>query len=132
MQRRSPLVAVGLAVTMLATAASVLQASPGAAAVPQAAGCTLWSERPEWVNATILGRGSWYNCPSGTSVTVVLRHDRSWWPDRTLASRSGSGSSGSLLTAYACGTDFDPIKVFVETRAVGRKVQSERAILPCG
>ena len=75
MQRRSPLVAMGLAVTMLATAASVLQASPGAAAAPQAAGCTLWSERPEWVNATILGRGSWYNCPSGTSVTVVLTAD---------------------------------------------------------
>ncbi|MGH2690509.1 MAG: hypothetical protein ACRDKW_17130 [Actinomycetota bacterium] len=132
MQRRSPLVVAGLAVAVLATAAAVLQASPGAASTGYAAGCTLWSERPEWVNATILGRGSWYNCPSGTGVTVVLRHDRSWWPDGTLASRSGNGSSGSLLTSYPCGTDFDPIKVFVETQAAGRKVQSERAILPCG
>ncbi|MGH2720076.1 MAG: hypothetical protein ACRDJO_00560 [Actinomycetota bacterium] len=132
MQRRSPLVVLGVAATVLATAAGVLQPGPGAAATTRAAGCALYSERPEWVNATILGRGSWYNCPSGTSVNVVLRQDRSWWPDRTLASRWGSGSSGSLLATYFCGNDFDPIKVFVETRAAGRKVQSERAILPCG
>lgn len=96
------------------------------------AGCTLFAEQPYWAAGAIYGAASWSGCPASAGITVVLRHDRSWWPDRTLASRSGSGSFGSIQVSYPCGTDFDPIKVFIEIRYGGAKVQSPRAVLPCG
>jgi hypothetical protein len=96
------------------------------------AGCTLYAEQPYWSTGAIYGFGSWNGCPASAGVTVVLRHDRSWWPDRTLASGSGSGPYGGVAVSYPCGTDYDPIKVFIEVRYGSMKVQSPRATLPCG
>ncbi len=96
------------------------------------AGCQLYAEQPYWLAGSIVGTGSWSNCPSNASITVVMRHDRSWWFDRTLTSRSGSGSFGYVDLSYWCGTDFDPIKVFIEVRYGSQKVQSVRSIVPCG
>jgi hypothetical protein len=96
------------------------------------AGCTLYAEKPYWSTGAIFGFGSWNGCPTSAGVTVVLRHDRSFWPDRTLASRSGSGPYGGVAVSYPCGTDYDPIKVFIEVRYGSQKVQSARATLPCG
>ena len=117
-----------------APAARVVCARPGGRVVcaRPAAACSLYAERPEYIGAAINGWGHWSGCPTSAKVSIVLRQDRSWWPDRTLASTSGSGSFGSRVVAYACGNDFDPIKVFVEVRYNGQKAQSPRAVLPCG
>lgn len=96
------------------------------------AGCTLYAAQPYWSSGYLFGGGSWSGCPANASITVVLRQDISWWPDRTLASGSKSGSSGWIDLSYPCGTDFDPIKVFVETRYGSKKVPSARSIVPCG
>jgi len=96
-----------------------------------AAECTLWAEQPQY-NGSISGQGSWANCPTNAKVTVLLRKDRKWFPDSTLDSKSGTGRSGTLNTLRACGTGFDPWKVYVETRYLSKKTQSPRAILPCG
>ena len=149
---RAAALALGLAV--LVPSAAIVSSAPAPAAVSSApvpaavssapvpaavssapalaAVCSLYAERPEYIGAAINGWGHWSGCPTSAKVSIVLRQDRSWWPDRTLASTSGSGSFGSRVVAYACGTDFDPIKVFVEVRYNGQKAQSPRAVLPCG
>jgi hypothetical protein len=105
--------------------------SDGVMASPAAAPrCKLFAEQPVY-NGSINGRGSWSDCPTTARVTVLLRSDKRWWPDSTLASMIGTGSSGSLLTVRACGNSFEPIKAYVEVRFNGQKVQSARAILPC-
>ncbi|WP_433929452.1 hypothetical protein AB3662_37605 [Sorangium cellulosum] len=96
------------------------------------AACQLYAGQPYWLPGAIYSDSWWSDCPASASITVVLRHDRWWWPDRTLASRSGRGSFGSIQLSYPCGTDFNPIKVFTEVRYRSQKVQSPRAILPCG
>jgi hypothetical protein len=120
---------------LLSVAAAGL-AIPSAVAIPShssaATTCHLYAEQPYWTNATISGQGSWSGCAASTTVTVVLRQDRPWWPDRTLASRLGTGATGARQVSYPCGLDFDPIKVFIEVRQGSNKVQSPRATLPCG
>ena len=96
-----------------------------------AADCTLWADQPQY-NGSISGEGSWANCPTNAKVTVLLRKDHKWWPDSTLDSKSGTGSSGRLSTLRGCGTGFEPWKVYVETRYGSKKTQSPRAVLPCG
>jgi hypothetical protein len=115
------------AVALAIAVGAVLATAPAT----QAATCTLYAEQP-YYNGAINGWGHWWNCPSTAKVTIVLRQDIRWWPDRTLDSDVGYGGSGSLLVGRACGNHFDPIKVFVEVRYGSQKVQSPRAILPCG
>jgi hypothetical protein len=95
-----------------------------------AADCTLFADKPEY-NGAIYGSGSWANCPLDARITVLLRKDRRWWPDLTLDSKSGTGSSGTLTPLRACGNGFDPWKVYIETRLNDKKTQSQRAVLPC-
>lgn len=118
-----------MAITGILMPAPAPAEAASTAALPD---CQLFAEPPEFINASITGMGSWAGCSASTSITVVLRHDRSWWPDRTLASKSGTGGAGSLTVAYPCGNDFEPIKVFIETRRGSTHVQSERRVLPCG
>ncbi len=92
--------------------------------------CRLSAEQPQY-NGAISGLGSWSNCATNAKVTVLLREDVRFWTDKTLVSKSRTGSSGSLSLLRACGNRFDPIKVYVEVRAGNKKVQSPRAILPC-
>jgi hypothetical protein len=125
MNMKMPITVAGLALAAAAVVAPVATAAPSAAAT-----CQLYAEQP-YYNGSINGWGHWYNCPTNAKVTVVLRHDKRWWPDSTLDSETGTGSSGSRLTVYPCGNRFDPIKVFVEVRYGSQKVQSPRAILPC-
>jgi hypothetical protein len=102
------------------------------AEVAALAGCTLQAYQPYWSSGYLFGSGSWSGCPANASITVVLRQDIAWWPDRTLASGKKTGAGGTIGLSYPCGTDYDPIKVFIETRYGSRKVQSARAIVPCG
>ena len=124
--RAIALAAVAVAALGVAPA-TALETATSTAATPQ---CSLYAEQPEY-NGSINGWGHWSNCPSSAKVTVVLRQDRKWWPDKTLTSASGTGSHGSRLLVYGCGNHFDPIKVFVETRYGDKKVQSPRSVLPC-
>jgi hypothetical protein len=120
-----------LAAAVFATASIAMTTAPAAAAPAPAATCQLFAAQPVYQNVSILVGGSWSGCPAGTRITVVLREDVSFWPDRTLRSSTGSGASGSLPLAYPCGNQFDPIKVFTETRLGDRHVQSPRSVLPC-
>ena len=119
--------ALRAAVAVMLALAALTAATPGRA---DAASCTLYAEQP-YYNGAINGWGHWYGCPSTAKVTVVLRQDRRWWPDKTLDDAVGYGSNGSAFVGYACGNRFDPIKVFVEVRYGSQKVQSARSILPC-
>ena len=127
-RRRAVRATVALAVALGLATSAIGAAVPAPTA---AAGCTLYAEQP-YYNGAINGWGHWYGCSSTAKVTVVLRQDIRWWPDKTLDSRTGIGRAGSLLVTRACGNNFNPIKVFVEVRYGTQKVQSPRAILPCG
>ena len=91
----------------------------------------LWAGQP-YYNGAISGEGSWANCPSNARVTVLLRKDIRWLRDSTFNSKSATSSRGTLITLRACGTGFDPWKVYTETGYGSKKVQSPRAVLPCG
>jgi hypothetical protein len=123
---RDPVMRAAIALVVAISVLTVSSPVPAAAAT-----CSLWAEQP-YYNGAINGWGHFYGCPSGAKITVVLRQDRRWWPDKTLDTKYGYGPAGSVLTWRACGNDFDPIKVFVEVRYGSQKVQSARAILPCG
>ena len=119
--------------TIAATVAGFAVVMPGlihSQTASAAATCGLYAEPPSY-NSSIVATASWAGCPAGARFTIVLREDRRWWPDRTIRSANGEGSYGSRTLTYPCGTDFDPIKVFVEIRYGDRKVQSARVILPC-
>ena len=122
--------AAGLAVAAFGFVTPGVSHAAALPAATAAATCTLYAEQPTY-NGSINGLGSWSGCPATANVTVVLRQDRSWWPDTTLRSASGTGSNGSKLLVYPCGARFDPIKVFVEVRYGSQKKQSPRAVVPC-
>lgn len=120
------LTAYGIA--LLSATATAMAAMPETADAANT--CRMGVEQP-YYNGAMVGTGSWSTCYAGSHFTIVLREDRRFWPDRTIRTAHGAGISGSKTLTYPCGTDFDPIKVFVEIRHGGKKVQSARAVLPC-
>jgi hypothetical protein len=93
--------------------------------------CQIWAQQPSYLNASIAGEGAWVNCPEGTKVTVLLRQDKRWWPDSTLAVRAGIARFGTLTATRPCGTGFEFMKVYVEVRSGDTKTQSGRSLFPC-
>lgn len=102
--------------------------------------CRLFVEQPTdtWfpgqVQNVITGWGGREGgCSSETSrVTVRLRQDRPWWPDRTLAQETSSSAFVSLEVRYLCD-DNNEMKIFTETlTSSGQKVQSPRLYTYCG
>lgn len=67
-----------------------------------------------------------------STVTVRLRQDRPWQPDRTLAEKTSSDGFVNLQVTYVCDDD-DEMKIFTETlTSDGDKVQSPRLYTYCG
>lgn len=66
-------------------------------------------------------------CQESVRAEILLRHDRSWWPDRTLARSEETGTTLRLSAIYRCNQG--PGKVYTEIRiqtSPGGKQQSGR------
>jgi hypothetical protein len=88
----------------LANVAALAMVTAGAWFVltPQAqAACNPFAYTPTYSASTDVlkgtgGQGS--TCGSGTSADVLLRHDRTWSPDTTMAQTSGTGNFSKTVS----------------------------------
>jgi hypothetical protein len=82
-------------------------------------GCEVYAWTPTYEgwgsDQPIASGASWYGCPAGSRVVAELRQHRSWWPDRLLDQRIGTGSSGTLLLSEPCRRG-GPSYVFTEVK----------------
>jgi hypothetical protein len=93
--------------------------------------CQLWAEVPIWDGDYLVGVGARVNCSGTRTLTVVLRQDRPWLPDRTLAEETKTGTNLYLAARHHC-TGWKPMKVFTEIRtSAGGKAQSGRLLTWC-
>ena len=93
--------------------------------------CDLVAEAPVVNHAErmIVGIGSRGDgCTTNGEITVVLRVDRRFWPDKTLAIKTGSGINFRISAIYMCKGRGSQ-QVFTEVRAPGKKVQSKRVYI---
>lgn len=114
----------------------VLTVPAGAAPVPAAAAappCQLFADVPFWDGGgNLVGVGGRIYCSSIRTVTVLLRQDRPWWPDRTLATSPSRTGTTVILEARRYCTGNSDMKVYTETRTnTGGKVQSGRLLTSC-
>ena len=118
---------VALALTTVAPAAMLTSAADASSS-----SCRLYADTPIWESSSVLaGEGGRLGCASTRTVTVRLRQDRPWWPDRTLAQVSKTGVNVILVARAYCTGDSD-MKVFTETlNGTGGKVQSGRLLVSC-
>ncbi len=117
---------MALAVTLATQVAPMPSAS--------ASDCRLFADDPFWDgNGYMVGSGGRVGCVSTTrTVTVLLRQDVPWWPDRTLAEVTKTGMTVLLDAKKYCAGGDDDMWVFTETRTnTGGKVQSGRILTTC-
>ena len=128
-KNRSRLLTGVLALVLTTVAPAALLTS---AADASSSSCRLYADTPIWESASVLaGEGGRLGCASTRTVTVRLRQDRPWWPDRTLAQVSKTGVNVILVARAYCTGDSD-MKVFTETlNGTGGKVQSGRLLVSC-
>lgn len=124
------LVASALTLAVPGMHAHAASASPTIAAQPP---CQLFADDPYWDGGGYLvGTGGRIYCSSIRTVTVLLRQDRPWWPDRTLAEVTKTGSVVILDAKKYCAGGDNDMKVFTETRTnTGGKIQSGRILTTC-
>jgi hypothetical protein len=112
----------------------------GVAAVDAATGaevqarssCVLFAEKPTLNIPSVAGTGGREGCVSTRTVTVRLREDRRWWPDRTLVEKTATGSNVLLTAAKSCVGEQGK-QLYTETRTnTGGKVQSPRVSFAYG
>ena len=122
--------AVTIAATAMIVPAPVVGASPPA---NRGVNCRLFADDPYWDGAGhVVATGGRIGCGSIRTVTVVLRQDRPWLPDRTLASDTDTRAVVILDAKKYCAGGDDDMKVFTETRTnTGGKVQSGRLLTTC-
>jgi hypothetical protein len=117
--------------TTIALAALTPSAGVAGAVVSAAdssmAGCRLAADAPAWESYSVLaGEGGRINCITPRTVTVLLRQDRPWLPDRTLAQVRRTGTHVEIVVRRHC-TGNAHMKIYTETRTnTGGKVQSGR------
>ncbi len=93
--------------------------------------CRLFADGPVWDSGDLVGVGGRIGCASTRTVTVRLRQDRPWLPDRTLAEVTKTGSNVTLEARHHCTGNTD-MKVFTETRTnTGGNTQSGRLLTTC-
>jgi len=96
-----------------------------------ASDCRLFADDPVWDSGDLVGVGGRIGCTSIRTVTVRLRQDRPWWPDRTLAYDTETDSHVILEARHDCTGNTD-MKVFTETLTnTGGKTQSGRLLTAC-
>ena len=120
------------AIASIVVAAGVAAGAVAPAHGSSAATCRLYADVPVWESSTVLaGEGARFSCTTSRTVTVLLRQDRPWLPDRTLAEVSKTGRIVFLTARRHC-TSGDAMKVYTETRTnTGGKVQSGRLLTAC-
>ena len=117
----------------LGLASVIPAAAPVAAAGAAAPPCQLWVDAPYWESSDVLAaEGGRINCSSTRTVTLRIRQDRPWWPDRTLAtSAPKTGTNVFLVVRAHCKGNSD-MKVFAEVLTnTGGKMQSGRVLVNC-
>ena len=135
---RATLTAVALVVSSLVATMPVAEAlvvSDGDAnesAATSSSSCELYALQPVVDGNTVIGRGGRQGCTSIRTVTVVLRQDIAWAPDRTLDTAQKRGDNVHLTVSHMCEGHTGGMRVFVETRnGTGGKVQSPRTTFDC-
>jgi hypothetical protein len=107
---------------------------PAASADELASSCQLYALTPFEDSGTLVGVGGRSGCVSTyRDVTVRIREDISFWPDRTVAEKTVQNALNVEITVawedcpFGDGGDF-----FVETlNGTGGKVQSQRFDFTC-
>jgi hypothetical protein len=122
-RRRGP---VRLAAALVAVvAAGGLVASEASAA--EHPNCAIWAEAPVVDYGTVYGLGVRSDCVQSRTITVSIREDRAFWPDRTLASTTKTGVvNANIHVAWRC-SGFQDKRVFTEIKtSAGGSAQSNR------
>jgi hypothetical protein len=116
-----------LAIVFMLILATIDAPAPASAQPP----CQLFADTPFWDGGYLVGSGGRINCGSTRTVTVLLRRDRPWLPDVTLAEVTKTGTTVFLAARRYCTGNTD-MKVYTETRTnTGGKVQSGRLLTSC-
>jgi hypothetical protein len=117
-----------LAIAFMLILATIAVPAPASAQPP----CQLFADDPFWDGSgNLVGGGGRINCSGTRTVTVLLRRDRPWLPDVTLAEVSKTGTIVFLAARHYCTRNTD-MKVYTETRtSAGGKVQSGRLLTSC-
>jgi hypothetical protein len=119
----------GAALSLIAAAAAATPSLPDSSA---GSSCRLFADDPVWDGGYLVGVGGRIGCTSIRTVTVRLRQDRPWRPDRTLAESSPKTGSTVILEARRYCTGNTDMKVFTETLTnTGGKTQSGRLLTSC-
>jgi hypothetical protein len=94
--------------------------------------CTLFAGQPIVSGDIVYGYGGREGCTTVRTVTVLLRQDISFWPDRTLDIDSDTDDNLTLTVAESCAGHKGGMRVFIETRTnTGGKFQSPRTSWWC-
>ena len=133
---RATLAAAALVVSsLLATmpvAGAIVVSDADESATTSSSSCELYALQPVVDGNTVIGRGGRQGCTSVRTVTVLLRQDIAWWPDRTLDTAQKTGDNVHLTVSHMCEGHTGAMRVFVETRnGTGGKVQSARTNFYC-
>lgn len=116
-----------------AVAATVLAAPPASATPLPTSDCHLFAETPVLSTGYVYGVGGRAGCVSTyRTVTVRIRKDIAFWPDKTLAEVTEPNVLNIRLAAiWDCYTG-ESATVFTETlNNTGGKVQSSRTWIYC-
>jgi hypothetical protein len=122
-----------IALAALGTVTAGLLVGPTAAAQPEIQACHLFAEPPVLDAGVVYGIGGRAECVSTRrDVTVRLREDRSFWPDRTLGQETEPDALNVTLTAVWDCEGHESATVFTETLTnTGGKTQSARRGITC-
>lgn len=130
MKRR---IARGMTVTGLTALglAAGLVAAPSAAA-DELPGCVIWADAPVEDNGHIRGTAHRERCAQDRTVTVRIREDISWLPDRTVEERTWQGVVNDDFTVGWDCPEGRSGKFFTEILTnAGGKSSSSRRVLHC-
>jgi hypothetical protein len=115
-----------LAVALVAVvAAGGLVATEASAA--EHPNCAIWAVAPVLDSGAVYGVGVRSDCVQSRTITVSLREDRTFWPDRTLASTTKTDVvNANIHVNWSC-SGHQSKRVFTEIKtSAGGSAQSTR------
>lgn len=118
-------VAIGMAALVLPAQSASADPSPTCQLL---AGIPVASDSPTGPGGQALGSGARASqCIDTATLTVQLREDISFWPDKTLKIKSQSGRDIFIELLWECPRNGAGVNVFTETHSsLGGTVQSRR------
>jgi hypothetical protein len=91
---------LAVAVVAVVAAGGLVAAEASAAEHPD---CAIWAVAPVVDYGAVYGVGVRSDCVQSRTITVSLREDRTFWPDRTLASTTKTGVvNANIHVAWSC------------------------------